>query len=252
MGRLTVGSSVGELGDRSHVGVTGLFNHREFGRERRQFSEPSIEEVYDTAQIPGFDDGVDTFELTPTFIYDSRNREVTPSEGVYLDLFGGHTLPVNDEADYWHYGGAFATFVNLYRETRVLAFRAIVEAVHGQRDEIPFTELMRLGGPKSLRGYQLDRFRDKVSAMGSVEYRYPVHQLVSGEVFLDAGRVGRDYTEVFDREGLRDFHLGGGLGFVFHSEDKMWFKAQAAYGEELLFFISTDPLRTFRRRHKRL
>ena len=76
--------------------------------------------------------------------------------------------------------------------------------------------------------------------------------MVSGEVFLDVGRVGRTYTEVFDREGLRDFHFGGGLGFVFHTDDDIWFKAQAAYGEELLFFLSTDPFRTFRRRDKRL
>ena len=252
MGRLTMGASVGDLGNRSHVGVTGIFNHRNFGSEHKNFSEPSIEEVYDTARIQGFDDGVDVFELTPTFIYDSRDLEATPSKGVYLDLFGGHTLPVTQDADYWHYGAGFATFVNVFHKTRVLTFRGSVEAVHGRDEDIPFSELMKLGGPDSLRGYQLDRFRDKVSALGTIEYRYPVHEIVSGELFVDAGRVGRDYAEIFDRDGLEGFHYGGGLGFVFHSDDSIWFKAQAAYGEELLFFVSTDPLRAFRRRHKRL
>lgn len=252
MGKLTLGASIGDKGDRSHVGVTGLFNKRTFGRERNDFDEPSIEEVYDTSQIEGFDEGATVLEVTPTFVYDSRNYEATPSEGVYLDMFGGHTAPITSDADFWHYGAAFATFIDLYRGTRVLSIRTTLEAVHGNDDDIPFTELMKLGGPNSLRGYQLDRFRDKLSALGTLEYRYPVHQLVSGEVFLDVGRVGRTYTEVFDREGLKDFHFGGGLGFVFHSEDKIFFKAQAAYGEELLFFLSTDPLRTFRRRDKRL
>jgi len=252
MGLLTVGASIGDKGDRSLVGVTGLFNQREFGSERKDFDEPSIEDVYDTSQIPGFDSGATVLELTPTFVYDSRNYEATPSEGVYLDLFGGHTAPVTSDADYWHYGAAFATFIDLYRGTRVLSIRTTLEAVHGDDDEVPFSDLMKLGGPNSLRGYQLDRFRDKLSALGTLEYRYPVHQMVSGEVFLDVGRVGRTYTEVFDREGLKDFHFGGGLGFVFHSDDDIWFKAQAAYGEELLFFLSTDPLRTFRRRDKRL
>jgi len=252
LGLLTLGASIGDEGDRSHVGVTGLFNQREFGSEHKDFDEPSIDEVYDTSQIPGFDDGATVLEVTPTFVYDSRNLEATPSEGVYLDLFGGHTAPITDDADYWHYGAAFATFVDLYKGSRVLSIRTTLEAVHGNDDAIPFTDLMKLGGPNSLRGYQLDRFRDKLSALGTLEYRYPIHQMVSGEVFMDVGRVGQSYTEVFDREGLQDFHFGGGLGFVFHHDDKIFFKAQAAYGEELLFFLSTDPLRTFRKRYKRL
>jgi outer membrane protein assembly factor BamA len=134
----------------------------------------------------------------------------------------------------------------------VLGLRGVVEAVHGRDEDIPFSELMKLGGPDSLRGYQLDRFRDNVSALATIEYRYPVHQMVSGELFVDAGRVGRSYGDIFDRNALEDFHYGGGLGFVFHSDDSIWFKAQAAYGEELLFFLSTDPLRAFRKRHKRL
>ncbi len=252
MGKLTVGTSIGDEGDRSHVGVTGLFNHRNFGSERRDFPEPSIEEIYDTSQIPGFDDGSDVLEVTPTFVYDSRDNEATTSRGVYLDLFGGHTVPIDSRADFWHYGAALATFINLYQGTRVLSVRGVLEAVHGRDDEIPFADLIKLGGPNSLRGYQLDRFRDKVSALATLEYRYPVHEMVSGELFLDVGRVGRGYTDIFNRQGLDDFHYGGGLGFVFHRDDKIFFKAEAAYGEELLFFLSTDPLRTFRRRDKRL
>lgn len=254
LGKLTVGASIGELGDRSLAGITALFNRRNFGNEERaeNFSEPSIEEIYDTSQIPGFDTGSQVLELTPTFVYDSRDKEVTTSKGIYLDMFGGHTVPVDDSADFWHYGAAFATFIDLYQRTRVLSIRAVLEAVHGDDEDIPFADLMKLGGPTSLRGYQLDRFRGKISARGTLEYRYPVHQMVAGEVFLDAGRVGHDYADVFDREGLEEFHFGGGLGFVFHDEEKIFFKAEAAYGEELLFFLSTDPLRTFRSRHERL
>lgn len=251
-GTLTVGASIGDEGDRSHVGVTGLLNKREFGSERRDFPEPSIEDVYDTSQIVGFDEGVTVLEATPTFVYDSRNREAVPSRGVYLDLFGGHTLPITSDADYWHYGATFATYLDLYKDSRIVGLRTTLEAVHGDDDDIPFSELMKLGGPNSLRGYQLDRFRDKISALATLEYNYPVHEFVSGEAFLDVGRVGQTYTEVFDRDGLKDFHFGGGLGFVFHNDDKVIFKAQAAYGEELLFFLSTDPLRTFRKRYKRL
>ena len=64
--------------------------------------------------------------------------------------------------------------------------------------------------------------------------------------------MGGSYQEIFDRNGLRGFHHGGGFGFAFHNQDQLYFKAEVAYGEELLFFFSTDPLRVFRGRHKRL
>src|SRR5690606_34113557 len=123
---------------------------------------------------------------------------------------------------------------------------------HGRDEQIPFADMIKLGGPTSLRGYQLARFRDKISISGSLEYNYPVHEMVSGEVFLDVGRVAHEYSEIFERRGLDDLYYGAGLAFVFHDEDGIFFKAQAAYGEELLFFLSTDPLRNFRRRDRRL
>src|SRR5690606_7647424 len=151
---------------------------------------------YDTSQIPSFDSGSNVLELAPTFIYDSRDEEVTPSRGVYLDAFGGHTLPVDDSANFWHCGATLATSINLYRRSRVLSVRAVLEAVHGRDEQIPFADMIKLGGPTSLRGYQLDRFRDKISISGSLEYNYPVHEMVSGEVFLDVGRVAHEYSEI--------------------------------------------------------
>ena len=125
-----------------------------------------------TSTIPGFDDGSDVFELGPVFVYDSRDNEATTSRGVYLDTFGGHTIPAGENAEFWHYGATFATFIDLYHRSRVLSLRGLVEAVHGKNDEIPFSDLARLGGPVRLRGYQLDRFRDKIATLATIEYRY--------------------------------------------------------------------------------
>lgn len=249
---LTLGSTVGPEGGLVKTGVEALYNVRAFGGERRNFPEPSIEEVYDTAQIPGFEDGTRVFELDPTFIYDSRDTRGITSSGVYLDMFGGYAWPRGFEEGFWHYGVTMATFIDLYKRSRTLSFRGILEGVHGDDEDIPFTDLVRLGGPMRLRGYELDRFRDNLAAVGTLEYRYPVHELVSGELFLDAGRVGRNYREVFDRNGLEEFNLGGGLGFVFHDRDSVSFKIEAAYGDAFYLFISSDPLDQFRDKHKRL
>ncbi len=252
MSSLTLGVTNGKVGDLSRIGVNFLFNDRQFGAEARQFAEPSIEQVYDTSQLVGFESGARILEVSPVFIYDSRDHEVLTSRGVYFNAFGGHTLPVSEQANYWHYGVTASTFIDLYERTRVLALRAVVEAVHGDDDEIPFSELIKLGGPDRLRGYRLDRFRDKTAAVATAEYRYPVHELVAGELFFDAGRVGRDYGEIFSGDGLKDLRYGGGLGFVLHDGTEPLFKIEGAYGEGLVVFFATDPLTAFTRRHKRL
>jgi outer membrane protein assembly factor BamA len=208
--------------------------------------------VYDTSQINGFEDGVDVLEFSPTFIYDSRDTEAITSKGVYLDMFGGYALPTSFDEGFWHYGATLATFINLYQQSRTLSVRALLEGVQGDGEDIPFSDLVRLGGPMRLRGYQLDQFRDNLAAVGTLEYRYPVHERLSGELFVDAGRVGRDYPEVFDRDGLRDFNYGAGLGFVFHDSEKVNFKIEAAYGDGFYCFFSSDPVDHFRDKHKRL
>ena len=164
-------------------------------------------------------------------------------------MFGGYALPRQSESGFWHYGATFATFLDLYHRSRTISLRMVLEGVQGDDEDIPFTELIRLGGPIRLRGYHLDRFRDRLGALGTLEYRYPIHQKVSGEIFVDGGRVGQDYPEVF--EGLEDFNYGAGLGFVFHSDEKVLFKLEAAYGEGFFLFLSSDPLENFRDKHKR-
>jgi outer membrane protein assembly factor BamA len=250
MANATLGSVYGKIGSRSHFGVNALFNVRDYGSEERSFSEPSIEEVYDTALIPGFDDGATVLEITPLFSYDTRDTEGFTSSGNYFEIFGGHTLPVTDDADFWHYGATFATFFDLYKGSRVLSLRAVVEAVHGH--DVPFSDLIKLGGPERLRGFELDRFRDKHAVVATAEYRYPIHELIAGELFFDAGTVGSHYADMFDADGLDLIRYGGGMGFVFHNEEKTYFKIEGAYGEDFVFFFATDPLQAFARRHKRL
>jgi outer membrane protein assembly factor BamA len=193
---------------------------------------------------------VHVLELAPHVVYDTRDTAAIASQGFYFDAFAGHTLPVTPDASFFHYGAQLATFFDLWGQSRVLSLRVVTEAVHGRDADIPFSELIKIGGPERLRGYRLDRFRDRVGAVATAEYRYPIHQLVSGELFFDAGRVGRTHASVFGQ--LEDLRYGGGLGFVFHDADKVLFKLEVAQGEDLTFFFSTDPLEAFARRDQRL
>src|SRR5262249_47332439 len=87
------------------------------------------------------------------------------------------------------------------------------EGVTGSRDEVPFTELPRLGGSTYLRGYPLDRFRDRVAAFGSAEYSWDLSQWFSANLFVDVGRV---YSSL-DELSLDHLRMGYGIALEAHS-----------------------------------
>lgn len=251
LGLLRLGTAVGNEGDLTKLGGTAIYNHRVFGSERRSFPEPSIETVYDTAKIPGFDEHLNLLELDANLVRDTRDTAGLASSGTYFELLGGGLLPLN-HFQYWHYGGEITQYFDLYRKTRVLVFRAAVEGVAGNEDEIPFVDMPRLGGAQDLRGYLADKFRDKVAAVGTIEYRYPIHELLSGKLFLDAGDVGRDFDDLFSPGPFEHWKVGGGGGLLLHSKDDVILSLDVAYGDQLTVFFTTAPLEFFHNRSKQL
>lgn len=214
---LRLGHRFGPLG----ISAAGIYNHRQFG-------DGTITEQYDTMAIPGYIDGVENLELQG-----GLNLESKPFRA---ELFLGG---VPTGARYWHWGAEATAEIPLWAEERVLHLRAAAEGVEG--DDIPFSDLPRLGGTYRLRGYPLDRFRGTSAYLGTIEYRYPVHQYVAGALFVDAGKVTDN-----------DWKAGGGMGLVVHSKDRALFNFDVAYGEGFQFMVSTDPLRAFAKKDTEL
>ena len=251
LGLLGGGYTLGRPGALIKVGGTAIFNRRRFAEEKGTGEDVSIEEIYDTGRLIGFDDGVDQLELDAVLVLDARDYAGQTARGVYFEIFGGGVAgPWKNDRRFWHYGAETTVFINLYRQTRILVLRAAMEAVHGDKDAIPFTELPRLGGPHRLRGYSLDRFRDRRSALGTVEYRYPIHGLVSGAVFFDVGHVGSDYRQLFDDPS--DWRTGVGGGVIVSTLEDMKLRIEVAHGEATEVFVTTDPLQAFVSRSDKL
>lgn len=254
LGLLKGGIAFGHPGAMIKVGAAGIFNQRSFGENKGDGGNLSIEEIYQTDLIAGFNHGFTTFEALGVLTIDFRDHPGRPSTGVFLDTFAGG-VPGGDYP-YFHYGAELTGFIDLYRGSRTLILRAAVEGVNPD-DQAPFTELPRLGGPHRLRGYRLDTFRDRVAALGTVEYHYPVHELVNGTLFADVGQVGRDFTQTFDDLSTWNAGFGGGLGIG--DADDMALRVEVAWrapgmagidGWEI--FFSTDPLQAFVDRSKQL
>jgi hypothetical protein len=240
------GITFGEPGEMLKLGATGIYTIRDFG-EKQRGSEPSIEEVYDTTQLVGFADSVATFETDLNVIVDLRDVAGATASGAYLELFGGYAPRIGDYS-FWHHGAELTGYIDLYKRSRVLVLRAVVEGVNGADRDIPFAQLPRLGGPHRLRGYPLDRFRDEKAVVGTVEYHYPIHQFVAGALFVDTGRVEQRYGDFLDEH----WKVGAGGGIIFRSRDRQLFSFQIAYGEGVQFHLTTDPLRAFSKRETEL
>jgi hypothetical protein len=242
-----LGYTVGEPGALTKLGVTGIYNQREFGHKARG-TGPSTEEIYDSGALVGFDDGVSLVETDLNLIVDTRDVAGATSSGAYVELFGG-VVPKFSEYGFVHHGIEATGYFDLYQASRVLVLRAVLEGVEGPTGNIPFSELPRLGGPNRLRGYPLDRFRDEKAAVGTVEYHYPIHQFVAGSLYVDVGKVGASYDEIAKVGG---WNTGVGGGFIFRSRDSVIFTFDVAYGDGLQFHLTTDPLRAFDNRDTEL
>jgi hypothetical protein len=147
-------------------------------------------------------------------IYDTRRpaeRYASPwidAAGWRASIYAGKTF--GDAADFTSYGGEVQRFFDLYRGTRVLGVRLLVEAIDG---EPQFVDLPRLGGSEYLRGYPRGRFRDKAATLASAEYSWELGNYFAAYMFVDAGRVWSSLADVT----LADPRLGYGIGVQVHT-----------------------------------
>lgn len=102
-------------------------------------------------------------------------------------------------------------------------------------DSVPFFETARLGGLRTLRGYNFDRFAGNAAVYASAEVRLPLTRIrfvVPGQQgvfgFYDAGRV------YLDGETSDEIHtsFGGGIWMSFLSRSSVGFVAVARPGKD--------------------
>lgn len=199
-----------------HLRAAGAASRVEFGPGDN--GEP-IDQRYDTSRLPGWGGisyGYGELELR----WDGRRARpaLEPpsvfSGGSLAAVFAGRMHRLDGGPDFTRYGVDLQHFFRIARGPRVLALRFRGEGVTGSRDEVPFTELPRLGGSIYLRGYALDRFRDRIAAFGTAVYSWDLSQWFSANVFVDVGRV---YPSL-DQLSLEAMRMGYGVALEAHSD----------------------------------
>jgi hypothetical protein len=222
--------------------MTAAVVHREASGT---MDEESIDAYFDTTELPGFADDTlylhDELELA----WDTRRRASKwdshgiRSSGALVLGFAGYQRSLGGEPDLYRFGIDLQKFIRLTEGPRVLELRFYGEAVSGKREEIPFTELPRLGGPDLLRGYQSGRFRDKVSTVAQVRYTWATLAWLAPSLFVDAGRVHPSLGQL----SLEDVRVGFGGGVDMYSRKGLVIRAELATSIDrgVLGFVSLQP-----------
>jgi hypothetical protein len=240
---------IGDLRSR----VTAAFVERDFGPADSE----SIETSYQTDKLTGFETGVRNVYVEKELAYDSR-RPASPYATQTLDgtgwlvagYFGLARGVEDDPTKYYRYGAEVQRYIDLYEGTRILALRAMFDAVGGTDGRtdgrIPFVELPRLGGSEYLRGYASGRFRDRTVTLATAEYSWQVANHFTGYTFFDIGGAVRSLEDVPD-ERLR-FGYGGGVQF--HSKNSFFTRIQVASSREGGLFLDLVFAPAFGRRER--
>ncbi len=225
--------------------------------ERELEDSLPLQQVYDTSALVGYDKNLTTGYGELELRYDTRtNRsryvsKAVPASGWLLAGYAGYAQGFGDDdpTDYWRFGVDVQRNINLYDFSRILILRLYGETVVADDGKIPFTDFSRLGGRTLLRGYAIDRFRDKTAALASAEYQWELTTNLSAFLFADAGRVWNKLADV----ELDSFRLGLGGGLQLHSAETFLARIDFASSIDGGFFVnlSLDPVYDTRARMER-
>jgi hypothetical protein len=178
-------------------------------------TDPSVEEVYTPATLPGLGARITYLHSQATVGIDWR--QAAPD---YARRGGFYGVTFHDYKDNDHEFGfkqvdyEIIQHFPILRETWAISVRGLVETTWLKGDqEIPYFMLPSLGGGSNLRGYSSWRFRDRNSLLLQGEWRIMVNRYLDTVFFADAGKVER-LTADLNLDGLRhDF----GFGVRFHT-----------------------------------
>jgi len=207
--------------------------------------EPTIEMVFSPESRVVFDDRYRSAYGELELRYDTRGPSsewqpaMVTSKGSLAAVYAGPAL-LDSGSDYWRYGIDAQHFMMIGSGPRVLSARLEMESISARATEVPFTELPSLGGRTWLRGYPTDRFRDRVAAVGSLEYQWDLSRVLYASLFVDVGRV----YPALDELTLDDMRVGYGIALEGHSHRSLIARVSMASSADggLFFNLYLDPV----------
>lgn len=241
MDRAAMTADAGVIGNLHLLTVGALSNLRYAASDEG----PAIDDMYDPTEIPGWP-GMRNLYAELELRWDGR-RTVTTLEqrslyayGTMVGVFSGRVYQLEAGRDYFRYGADAQQFIRLGPGPRVLFARMHVESITADVEDAAFTQLPELGGRLWLRGYSRERFRDRATAVGSLEYSWDLGRFVRASVFSDVGRVFPSLRDV----GVDGLRVGYGMSLQLHADRDFLgsFSIASSIDGGVFFNLSFDPV----------
>ncbi len=155
-----------------------------------------------------FTSGYHLLRLKARGSLDTRRPRPAPGTGARLEVFGRWGKGIQDGYDNIHfmrYGVEGSLFWDLSHDAqRVLGLRLMAEWLEPlDNGDVPFAELITLGGMESMRGFLHARFHGRSGVTATLEYRYPVWSFLDSNIFFEVGNAFGPRFEDFELERLR-------------------------------------------------
>jgi hypothetical protein len=209
-------AAIRPLSARWRAGVLLGVSRSDIGRGR----DPDFPTVLETfpPTIDGLQGRFDFIDYGVSLAYDSRDVLTYARRGqvVAANALFADGLRQTPHA-YTKYVLEVQQFVPLPWPRRSLAarLRAAVTDNRGQGVDVPVFRLERMGGSRTIRGYDSFRFVDKDALLGNFEYRFPIWnieprggQALDGAALFDFGTAIGDFAKTQQH----DLHSSAGFG----------------------------------------
>jgi outer membrane protein assembly factor BamA len=188
-----------------------------------------VDGVVDPRQVPGFDRGTQYARGVADFVLDTRDNGFEPRAGFFVSGLGDYTHGLGfDESSYFRITGSAGAAVSVWQRSHTFVLRGTVSVVEPINDvPVPFSELLVLGGPDTLRGFLTGSFRDESLLWLTAEYRWPIWMYADGSLFADwGGTFARNFGD-FKVSGMR-WDIGAALRVTTRSQ--FFLRLGIAYG----------------------
>ena len=165
--------------------------------------------------------------------YDSRDNIFYPSKGFFSTLeIGANTEILGATSNYQVITFDLSYYYAIKRN--IFAFNLWTGKQFG---EVPFQELLALGGGKKARGIIKGRFRDEQILLLQAEYRFPIYKRFSGTAFVSSGNVFKSAQDAFNNSWKVNY--GVGIRFLLDKKNKTNLRVDIAFGSENPAFYFT-------------
>jgi len=198
---------------------------------------PGLEGVLDTiieelSMAQSDIDPARIWSLDAIIKHDTRNVKGHPTKGGVniLSLSYNIGTDITRDLKFTNASIDIRRYFDLFRE-RVLYIRLKAQSLdrQGGSPGIPFYLQNRMGGVESLRGFSRGRFTGYDAALATMEYRYPIWDVIDAFLFLDEGRVFEDISKDFT---FKDWKPSYGFGIRVWGVESTIFSFQTAFSKE--------------------